>query len=83
LQVSLENIILLDRKHQDYGPTNIAQSGAYGCVVRMGDKWARLNHLYTQKRRRTINEPILDSFRDISNYGLIAILLESNKWPST
>lgn len=82
LFVALQNIILLDKKQQDYGSRNITSYGAFGCVVRMGDKLARLANLYAKKRRRAVNEPILDSFQDISNYAIIATLVEQGHWPN-
>lgn len=79
-----DNIVLLDRKHRDYGPLNIASHGAYGVVVRMSDKQARLNNLYRGgKRRKTVNESIRDTFKDIGNYSIIAQMCEDGKWPLT
>ena len=81
-EYACDNIILLDRKHRDYGPLNIASHGAYGVVVRMSDKQARLNNLYRGgKRRKAVNESIRDTFRDIGNYSIIAQMCEDGKWP--
>lgn len=81
LVLALENVLLLDRKQQDYGSSNISSFGAFGCVVRINDKVERLKNLYGKKRRKAINESVLDSFRDLSNYAIIAHLVETNKWP--
>jgi Nucleotide modification associated domain 1 len=79
----LANALLFDRKQLDYGPKNISTFGSFGVVVRMNDKMERLKSLYTIKgrKRRAINESIVDSFRDISNYGIIASMLELGQWP--
>ena len=82
LKVALENIVLFDLKQRDYGPANITGFGLFGVVVRMNDKFERLKHLFNKgRRRRAINESIRDTFRDISNYGIIAQLLDSDQWP--
>ena len=78
---ALENAILFDKKQQDYGSANIARSGALGCVIRMGDKFERVFHLFMNKHRRTVNESIKDSFRDFSNYAIIALMCEDGHWP--
>lgn len=83
LKITLENIVLLDGKQQDYGSKNISEFGAYGCVVRMSDKFERLKNLYKNRKKRVVNESIRDSFRDFSNYGIIALMCETGKWPDT
>lgn len=86
LQVALENCILLDNKQLDYGPRNISGFGTFGVIVRMNDKFERLKTLWgdgRRKRRKAKNESFEDTLRDISNYALIALLLESGHWPST
>lgn len=82
LRYSLANVLLMDRKQKDYGPHNIGQGGTYGCVTRMQDKLSRLLNLFNGgRRRRAINESITDSFRDGSNYNIIALMLENGRWP--
>lgn len=74
---------LLLRKHRDYGPRNIADApgGALnGLRVRMHDKLARINNLIG-KERDPENESLRDSFMDIANYGLIAVLVLDEQWP--
>lgn len=82
LKIALENVLLLDAKQQDYGSKNISRFSAFGCVVRMSDKFERLINLYNKKRKRAVNESVLDSFRDLSNYAIIALMCETGKWPS-
>lgn len=81
LRIALENVVLMDRKQKDYGPNNIRKGGVFGCILRASDKFERLFHLYNNKRRKAVNESIRDSLRDISNYMIIAVMLEDGKWP--
>ena len=82
LRYALANTLLMDRKQQDYGPGNIAGFGTFGVVVRMNDKMERLKTLYNSgRKRRAVNESIQDTFRDISNYGNIALMVDDSKWP--
>lgn len=80
LRFALANARLFDRKQQDYGPTNIAEFGTYGVLVRMSDKFKRLAHLFGKKRKKAVNEPLVDSFRDIHVYANIALMLETGRW---
>jgi hypothetical protein len=82
LELSLANVLLMDVKQQDYGSANISKFGAHGCVIRMSDKFERLVHLYKSKRRKPQNESLIDSFRDLSNYAIIATQCELNLWPN-
>lgn len=77
------NVALLLRKHRDYGPKNIADApgGALnGLRVRMHDKLARINHLIDSGATAQ-NEPLRDSFLDLANYGLIALMVLDGEWP--
>lgn len=82
LQFALENAKLFDAKMLDYGPYNISAWGTVGCIIRCSDKFNRINNLYKNRRKRTANESIHDSFRDISNYMIISLMLDKKKWPS-
>lgn len=73
---------LLISKHRDYGPKNIADSpgGALnGLRVRMHDKTARINNLIDNGGDPQ-HEPLEDSFKDLANYGIIALLVLRGKW---
>jgi hypothetical protein len=49
----------------------------------MNDKMERLKTLFNKgRRKRAINESIVDTFRDISNYAIIALMLELGRWPN-
>jgi hypothetical protein len=74
---------LLLRKHNDYGPKNIAHSPGgplNGLRVRMWDKVARINNLLDSKVSPS-NESLRDSFIDLLNYSAIAIMVLDRKWP--
>ena len=73
---------LLLSKHKDYGPKNISDSpgGALnGLRVRMHDKTARINNLIDNGSTAQ-HEPLEDSFKDLANYGIIALLVLRGKW---
>ena len=74
---------LLLQKHHDYGPNNIALSPGgplNGLTVRLWDKVARLAHLI-ENGATPENESLYDTFMDISNYGLIGMLVLDGQWP--
>lgn len=74
---------LLLRKHHDYGPTNISRSpggSLNGLRVRMWDKMARINNLIDSGVEPT-NESLRDSFIDLANYSIIALLVLDGNWP--
>jgi len=79
----LKNILL--KKHKDYGPLNIALSPGgplNGIRVRMYDKLARINHLLDSGNEPNY-ESLEDSFVDIANYAIIALLVQRGKWEGT
>jgi hypothetical protein len=73
---------LLVSKHRDYGPKNISGSPGgpiNGLRVRMHDKLARINNLY-ESGVEPENESLRDSFIDMANYALIALLVIDGNW---
>lgn len=75
---------LLISKQRDYGPGNInnAFGGPMnGLLVRMGDKFERLKNLFTFGDGKPQHEPIEDSFKDLANYAIIAMMVKRGKWP--
>jgi|TARA_R110000822_G_scaffold278615_1_gene400470 hypothetical protein len=75
--------IIMIRKHQDYGPYNIANApgGAMnGLLVRMHDKMARLENLYYKKNDTPNYESIEDTFLDLANYAIIGLLVQRRQW---
>lgn len=74
---------LLIRKHHDYGPKNIAHSPGgplNGLRVRMWDKIARINNLLDSGVQPS-NESLRDSFLDLLNYSVIAMMVLDGVWP--
>jgi len=74
---------LLISKQEDYGPGNV--NNAYGgpingLLVRIGDKFERLKHLYGNGIEPN-HESIEDSFKDMANYAIIALMVERGLWP--
>jgi hypothetical protein len=75
---------LLIKKHKDYGPTNIANAPGgplNGLRVRMHDKQARINHLIDNNLDPK-NESLRDSFLDLANYAIIALMVLDEEWPN-
>lgn len=73
---------LLIKKQKDYGPKNISQAPGgplNGLRVRMFDKLARINNL-VETGATPQNESLRDSFMDVANYAIIAMMVLDNKW---
>ena len=76
----------------DYGLSNIALGSSLedaedinlsltGIWLRCNDKINRLKNMLKRKGRNYVqDEPMIDSFVDISNYGIIAQLVMKGKW---
>ena len=91
-QIQKEQYDLFAGKMLDYGLGNIAlgstleeeediQLSLTGIWLRCNDKINRLkNMLKRQGKNYVKDEPMIDSFIDISNYGIIAQLVMRNKW---
>lgn len=77
-----ELMSVLLKKHKDYGPKNIADApgGAVnGLRVRIHDKVARINNLIDNGKLPEY-ESLEDSFKDLANYAIIALLVLRGKW---
>ena len=75
---------ILVRKQADYGPKNISNAPGgplNGLRVRMSDKLARINHLVDSGAEPT-NESLQDSFLDLANYAIIALMVLDGSWPN-
>lgn len=74
----------LVRKQADYGPNNIARAPGgpiNGLLVRMNDKLQRLINLtYNNQDDAPTNEAIRDSYEDLANYCVIALMVLDGKW---
>ena len=86
----IENLILFDKKQSDYGSKNIAawdkkELNMLGVGFRLNDKLQRMmnltwNRIENKESPAALNEPMLDTAKDIENYGTILELLESDEW---
>ena len=86
-----EQYELFCRKQMDYGPSNIAMGSSLktsdekrlslvGLIVRINDKVQRLINLVVKNNREAQNEPVIDAFKDLACYGIIAQIVNNNKW---
>jgi hypothetical protein len=74
---------LLITKQSDYGPGNV--NNAYGgpingLLVRIGDKFERLKNLF-KGGVLPKHESVEDSFKDMANYAVIALMVQRGTWP--
>jgi hypothetical protein len=78
-----ETYQVLVKKQADYGPLNISRAPGgplNGLRVRMHDKLSRINHLIDSGATPE-NESLRDSFLDLANYSVIAMMVLDDKWP--
>mgnify|MGYP003972608017 FL=1 len=90
--IQQEQYELFAGKMLDYGLSNISlgstlkenediQLSLTGIWLRCNDKINRLKNMLKRKGKSYVtDEPMIDSFIDISNYGIIAQLVMRNKW---
>mgnify|MGYP003353748458 CR=1 FL=1 len=91
-QTQQEQYALFAQKMMDYGLGNIAlgtsledpediQLSLTGIWLRVNDKINRLKNILKRKGHNYVTgETMLDSFIDIANYGIIAMLVMKGKW---
>lgn len=90
-KVQLEQLALTSRKMLDYGKGNITLGGdmskeedrhysLLGIQIRLNDKINRLKQLLKNKKNYVEGESIEDTFIDIANYGILAMLVGRKKW---
>lgn len=80
------------KKLNDYGPYNVTmgkdvknpddiRTSLTVIMVRISDKFQRLLNLLFYKKENTVsNEPLIDSFKDLGIYAIIAEIINNNKW---
>jgi hypothetical protein len=82
-EVYAELLDLLVTKQNDYGPhaINRAPGGAInGINVRLHDKYERLRNL-TYTGTDPAHESVRDTYRDLANYAVIALMVIDGTWP--
>ena len=89
-RIQREQYELFCKKQMDYGPSNISvgtdlsteadiKLALTGLWFRMSDKIQRLKNLFMSGQEAN-NEPLEDSFLDVSNYGIMATIVNNKKW---
>ena len=85
-----DNFQLFSAKQLSYGPSNIAMGttleteedrrlALVGLTIRINDKVQRLLNLVVRNNKNTIqDESIVDTFKDLAIYGVIAQLVQDN-----
>ena len=91
-KIQREQYDLFLHKQHDYGPGNISVGtqlqtaeevhlSLTGLWFRMNDKIQRLKNLLMNKRESVVEgEPMEDAYLDVSNYGIMAIIVSRGKW---
>ena len=88
-QIFQAQYALMVRKQTDYGPGNISAFGELGVLVPLSDKLERLKNLLltrdaqgriTMNPAAPANESVEDSYRDLLNYALIALMVRQGQW---
>ena len=78
-------------KQNDYGTGNVGMGtmldtpdnirlALTGLIVRMNDKINRLLNLVVKNGKTPENEPMSDSFMDLSVYGIMSQIVAKEKW---
>ncbi len=74
--------VMIER-HKKYGPNNIGRSGLFGVVVRLGDKFARLENGVLHgniEDADTSDETVRDTLIDLLNYAAIGLCVLDGEW---
>ena len=91
-QIQREQYELFLRKQHDYGPQNVAvgsllktkediKLSLLGLWFRIQDKTERIKTLLMRDDGNSVqDEPVVDSYNDISVYGIMAQVVARGKW---
>ncbi|MBT4208102.1 DUF1599 domain-containing protein [Candidatus Woesearchaeota archaeon] len=91
-KIQKEQYELFLHKQHDYGPGNISvgtqlqtpeevRLSLIGLFFRMNDKIQRVKTLLLNNRKSAVkDEPIEDAYLDVSNYGIMATIVNRGKW---
>ena len=91
-KIQREQYVLFLHKQHDYGPGNISVGtqlqtkeeihlSLTGLWFRMNDKIQRLKNLLMNKRQSAVEgEQMEDAYLDVSNYGIMAVIVSRGKW---
>ena len=89
-EIADEQFELFAKKHLDYGMGNISAGtqlvnereikfAMTGLWYRLSDKINRWKNMIISGRKAQ-NETLIDTFQDVTNYGIIAQLVSEGKW---
>ena len=90
-KIQREQYELFCKKQYNYGRGNIMLGGDInkkedrkmalsGVVIRMNDKLNRLMNLILKSREDVVEESVEDTFIDMANYSIIAMLVKRERW---
>ena len=90
-RIQQEQYELFCAKQKNYGPVNISMGSnlereddrklsLQGLFFRINDKINRYKQMIMFGSQDAVGEPLNDTFKDISVYGIIAQLVQSGKW---
>ena len=90
-RIQEEQYELFAVKQHDYGSSNIAMGTSLktkediklsltALVIRVNDKINRLINLIIKRDSEGEAEPVMDAFKDMSVYGIIAQIVKNGKW---
>ena len=90
-KIMMEQYILFCKKHRNYGTGNInvgtnletnndVKLALTGLWFRLNDKIQRLKQLVVNGEPDTVGESSLDTYQDLSIYGIIAQLVSQKKF---
>ena len=91
-KIQHEQYELFCHKQHDYGPGNISvgtqlqtpeeiKLSLTGLWFRMNDKLQRMKTLLMNNRESAVkDEPLEDAYLDVSNYGIMATIVNRDKW---
>tara|TARA_Y100001963_G_scaffold77486_1_gene107378 strand:+ start:671 stop:1105 length:435 start_codon:yes stop_codon:yes gene_type:complete len=91
LNIMADQYVLFCKKQKNYGPGNISvgtdlksdgdvKLSLTGLWFRINDKIQRLKQLIILGHKDTVGESELDTFQDLSIYGIIAQIVSAKKW---
>ena len=90
-KIMMEQYIIFCKKHRNYGTGNVnvgtnleteadVKLSLTGLWFRMNDKIQRLKQLVVLGEPDTVGESIIDTFQDLSVYGIIAQIVQQKKF---
>ena len=90
-KIMMEQYVLFCKKHRNYGTGNInvgtnldtnedVKLALTGLWFRMNDKIQRLKQLVISNEPDAVGESLVDTFQDLSVYGIIAQIVSKKKF---